>query len=173
MPFQRAHYKDNAGFPVVNSAGDPILGGVMTDEDRWVIHFEKNVDVNLPDWVFDYPNALNDDEVELFGRICPQGTLKVSGLKFSEVKTENDVDYITVSFDLHYRAEGWAIEVLNYGKYQIVDGKRVRILTDEGLAVTEPQPLDSDGKYSPSTPDTYLDFHMYTLRQFTAVLPLD
>jgi hypothetical protein len=171
--FQRARMKDRDGKAVVNTAGDMISGGIMEDDVRWVFHFEKNLPTTLPSWIFFYGNALNADDVVLYGLEWPAGTLKLTGVRLSEINTQNGIDYIVVSFELHYDPDGWVHEELNYGTRQIVDGKKGPILDDYGNAYKIPQPLDSDGKFAPPPADPYyVEFNVFTPQQFNGVLPL-
>lgn len=150
----RPVFRDRNGRLPQTTAGEPIL--VEEEESDLILNVQKNIPPILPNWIFTYNNAINGDAVRIRGRTAPQKTLKIKGIRFSDLQVENDVPFMSIGFQLHFRRSGWDREVLNQGLYELVTrfnrdaDKNVtsyeRIKDALGREITEPVPLTRDGR---------------------------
>lgn len=151
---RRPVFKDRHGKLPQTTAGEPIL--IEEEESDLILNVQKNIPPVLPNWIFTFNNCTNADAVRIRGRTAPKGTLKIKGIRFGDVTSENDVPFIPISFQLHFRRSGWDREVLNQGLYELVTrfnrkaNKDVtsyeRIKDGMGREITEPVPLTRDGR---------------------------
>ena len=101
--------------------------------------------------------VVNDGNVRIQGLTFPKETLRLQSLSISEEQIENNIPFYIVSFELHYREDGWRRPLINRGYNELVEskspdqpGKRlVPILM--GLKGAEERPqdpvfLDREGK---------------------------
>ena len=79
------------------------------------------------------------------------------------------MEFYTVTYELHFRREGFKLRALNQGMRELNDdNKRVNILDDDGNTVNTPVPLDDDGKaLDPDGEEVYLDFDVYEEMAFS------
>ncbi len=161
---------DKDGQPIVNVLDDPVPG-IEIDDTRWVIEIKKNVPPRLPPWILSYPNTINDGPVKIAGLTFPKHTLKLQDLQIPfEIKRggpDGDIEYIELSFSLHYRRDTWLIDVANQGFHHnrvvlkrpqsnstgnqgtlgtlLTVNKEPILLGDPPAKVSEPQWLDQNG----------------------------
>lgn len=153
--YQRATLFDADRKAIRNAAGD-LFDPQEVEDERWVISVKKNV-AAVPKWILGYRMVVNDGNVRIQGLTFPKETLRLQGLSISEEQIENNVPFYVVSFELHFREEGWRRPLINRGYNELVDsdnprlpGKRlVPILM--GLKGAEERPqdpvfLDREGK---------------------------
>lgn len=146
---------DWEGYPLVNTAGD-LIQGVEEDETLWQITAVKNVPPVIPSWFEDYGNAINKDSVRVRGKLVKKNQLKITGIELPDSEYDNGVEYISLSISALYRKKNWERQFLNYGlrerkrvwnadteKY---DDTGIGPVVIDGEAVTEPVPLDKDGR---------------------------
>ncbi len=166
--------------PIVNVLGDAIPG-VEIDDTRWVIEITKNVSPRLPRWILTYNNAINDGPVRIAGLEFPKYTLKLQELQIPfDIKRggpDGDIEYIEISFSLHYRRETWLVDVANQGFHHhrvvlrrpqsnwtgnqtatagtlLSVNKEPILLGDPPSKTSEPQWLDENGFLIESLEDT-------------------
>ena len=121
-----------------------------------MIAVSKNV-AAVPKWILKYRMVVNDGNVRIQGLTFPKETLRLQGLSISEEQIESNIPFYVVSFELHFREEGWRRPLINRGYNELIDsdnprlpGKRlVPILM--GLKGAEERPqdpvfLDREGK---------------------------
>lgn len=171
-------YRDVNGNPTLNSAGDYPDPPIEIEVSRWVVSVEKDVSL-IPTWVMNYRNVINSDEIIIRGVSIPAEVAKISGLRISDIKTEGDYKYFTLSYQLHLATvleETWQLKMLDQGLHEIVtvDGEDVkqRIKVNEE-DVQQPVLLDGSGKKieNPTPADAiYLDYEGYPKLPFS-VLP--
>lgn len=100
---------------IVNSAGDPYDSLPEIDDGRDSFHCIQNFG-QLPDWYFQFPRVcVNQFPVTLKGQGCGIRTLKFSGKRFSEVRQEQGIQFVEVSFQLEYDPNGWLYSVPDRG----------------------------------------------------------
>ncbi len=179
--------------PIRNNAYDLYDSLPEIDDSIWVLTIVKNYNP-LPTWLFDMNNTTNITDVNVYGRNCPRGTLKLGGMRFSELQQEQGVWFYEVTFEVHFRNAiendsnnspgsgsatqiGWAYTMQNRGFNQLVGGditkkEKIRNKNDNGYP-TVPQLLNIDGSViaDPSTTDaTFLSWLVYGESDFS-VLP--
>lgn len=155
-----------------NSAGDLLDPPVEMPSTEWELHCSKNVD-SLPGWFLNpaYQNGVNDADQLITIRgtsyTMPAGYAKLSNLQFSERKQENNVDFITISWNVTFRNPRqpfsgetdvpgpWDIERLDAGmrtrKKVGVSGSATTVWQNvldytKSQAVTTPVPFDGSGQ---------------------------
>ncbi len=151
---------------IMNAAQDPFDSLPEIDDSRWVLSITKNYNP-LPTWLFDMNNCTNDSDVDIYGRTCPRGTLKISGMRFAPYRQEMDQWFYEVSFEIHFRQGidtddpsnthpsidsssqfGWALTLTNRGLNELEDGdasKKHEITLSRDRVATVPQLLNTDG----------------------------
>lgn len=155
-----------------NSASDPLDPPVEMPSTEWELHCTKHVS-SLPGWFLDpaYQNGVNNaDQIVVIqgtGYVLPAGYAKLSNLQFSELKQENDIDFITISWNTTIRnprqpfsgestvPSPWDVERLDAGmrtREKIGAGggastkwKNVLDAT-QSQAITTPVPFDGSGQ---------------------------
>lgn len=186
QPYKRIVLFDVFGNPIVNTAGDQFARPIEEDSTEWIFHVQKNI-TRHPRWLDDYDGALNSDSFRIRGRTIPKLKAKIGGLTISDYKIKNRKRYMELSFDIHYRQEGWHHEILNRGFRQLVEkqtkdpdtGKREteKVLEEiliDGERSNDPLFLDKKGKHiAKPTKDNIvtLTFHTIKRKPFN-VLPL-
>ena len=123
---------DADGNVIVNMAGDfytdPPTTRTITD---LVFKFQKNLPLNLPQWITTYPDCVNSDTVVIRGLTCLPGTLYFGALSIgpeenipgSATSTSTLVQgqpYTSVQWELDYRRDGWTLFLPNWGYFQLV-----------------------------------------------------
>lgn len=192
---------DAKGEPILNTARDLLL--LPYEDSRWVANVSKNLSAP-PRVLFSMNNVINSSSFVIDGVLFKRRTLMCKRLKIGRVKYTvifgSRVAYRQVSYQLHFRPDGWKVKHPNVGfnerveKARIVyrSGRRMRIDPDTGKPTkekrwgkdrimvgdppeypTEPQWLDRDGKWieDPSPSEmTEVEVDMYEERNFS-VLP--
>jgi len=155
-----------------NSASDPLDPPVEIPSTEWELHCQKHVS-SLPGWFLDptYQNGVNSNNQSLTiqgtSYVIPAGYGKLSNLQFSDLKQENDIDFITISWNTTIRnprqaftgesnvPSPWDVERLDAGMRTRVkmgaggagSSKWQSILDSTGShAVTTPVPFDGSGQ---------------------------
>lgn len=114
---------DADGNPILNTAGD-ILGAHEVQHSYIVISVVKNMPVDpWPAWVLKYRDVVNLSQMQFKGLTWPKQTLKLDSVSIGDEQTENDIQFVQVTFDLSYRREGWRLILLNQGKYEVGEPK--------------------------------------------------
>lgn len=153
--------------PIVNTALDPFDPPVELDDPRPVL----TVTVNLaweafnPALAYSYRNAVNADE--FFG--VPAGYVKAMPPRARKVVHPEVGRYWQVTYEFHFNPDGWVKFVLNQGTRQLnADGDGYEsILTETGQPVSDPVPLDADGRALPPDGEPiWLPFTVYPVRPF-------
>ena len=155
---------DKDGQPLTNTAGD-LLEGITEAEPGLVLHVQKNV-AAWPRWLLSYMNAVNSDAVRLKGLTFPKGTLRLRGLRIPPIQQHERWVYYPLSFQLHFRGDGWQPRLLNRGWHELVDvpdpesddpdatvKTKRRIRLANGEYPSEPQFLARDGSWLGEQPD--------------------
>jgi hypothetical protein len=180
--------------PIQNAAYDDFTSLPEIDDSVWVISVTKNYNP-LPVWLFDMNNTTNQSDVVIYGRNCPRGTLKLSGMRFSELQQEQGVWFYEVTFEVHFRNAfendsssspqissqsqiGWAYTLTNRGFNQLVGGditkkEKIRNKNDNNFP-SVPQLLNADGSVIPdptATKATFISWMVYPESDFS-VLPI-
>lgn len=188
--YQKFVWKDRNGDPIATTAGELFEDVPGIDDVRWVISVEKNVS-SVPTWVLNYENKLNDTTVTVDGVQFDDELLKLQNLDISNELVENKVKYRRLTFDLHYRSDGWKLQIANRGYYERYDGNlfddvqpiKIPFADESGnqldpdnprrRKVSSPYPIDSAGFAikRPTTSNIHIaEFDVYETADFS-VLP--
>ncbi len=173
--YTRPYFKDKDGNAILNAASfyfDPPVEG---DDSRWGANVRKNV-AAVPEWLGAYKDAINSTAFVLDGYGVGVRMAKLSGIEISEWQERNDVPFRVLTMRIDTNEKTWIKETLNDGLYEIAAaGEQPRKMTDkDGPEVTEPWPLDADGKQiaNPTPANvTYISSSIYNELDFN-VLPL-
>lgn len=149
---------DHKGRLMLNTAGDPFEPQEKK-EVIWVLSVKKNV-VDFPDWLLEYPEVINTDAVRIRNRTYPPKTLAVAGVTIDDFQEENDVEFLPLTLELHYRKATWQTFVPSRGyqeRYRLDSAfgsapefaKRRIVLPDQSFP-NEPQLLNKDGAWLPT-----------------------
>lgn len=176
--FQKPAVKDKNGDAILNSAGDPYDPPVMVDDTRIAATITKNV-ASVPEWWLSYKDAVNSDAFVLDGLPIPEGVAKLKRQSISEMQTQNDVDYYTVTLVMHFNEDGWKATPLDAGFRRIYSGTSRELITlenEDGEKEYPPAPVPLDGsgvELADPTPDTaiYREHEVYNKKPFS-VLPI-
>lgn len=200
--YERYTEKDNRGRFIKTAAGTIIPEKV--EDSRWVIAARKNL-AKPPAYLLNFNNALNSGSVVVDGIRFAKQLLMCKGLRIGEVQRETyrgvRLEYREVSFELHYRKEGWKARTPNADMVELRDAEflvkerdgsirldrdgtpvrrrrkqRVKIMIGEPKEyIDSPWPLRRDGSALPEDyqPEdvTYIESDVYKTLDFNA-LPL-
>ena len=139
---------------------------------------KKNV-ADLPTWILDYENAVNNAAITIRGLSIPRYCAKLSNVRVGDLKIEGDYQYFEFSYSLEVRREQWIpLKVLDQGfrikdptnsenRIHIMDDSKPRrpvvsqrLLNGEGAILADPTPERAE----------YIDFTVYYARNFS-ILP--
>lgn len=173
--YQRPYFEDINGDGILNSAGDYFDPPVEGDDVRWVVTVTKNV-ANVPTWILDYENAVNDAEFTLDNLAIDARKAKLSSLRISKWQTRNDVDYRVLTMEFHLNKNTWDKKILDQGfrEYDSILEKTFKITDEDGAPIRAPALLDGSGEAiaNPEPSDAvFMTYKIYTEKDFS-VLPL-
>lgn len=189
---------DTNGDVIKNSAGDVPIPRIEEDAESLVFTISKCVNP-IPTWVDTYRgkygtinNAIFKIEFENGQTYqIKKGCGRLKNVRVSELKSENNVDFFDLSFQIYLREpppsdtskDGWAYEFVDMGKRAIGSGldpsigitlELLPILDESGQPVTDPVLLDGSGNplAKPST-DVPVIFYkdIFDAKTFANVLP--
>lgn len=113
--FQSWSYFDREGKAILNAAGD--LYPMPIEDSRLVFKCSKNMR-QLPIWIPDFKNAINQGMIIVLGIPCPKETLmcknQTAKKAFATVNKQK-IEYFKYSFELHLKPEGWKATAPNVG----------------------------------------------------------
>ncbi len=180
--FQRPAWRDRDGYAILNSVGDFFSTLPVVDDSRFVVSVKKNL-AAVPVWVATYQDAINIAPFTVDGILVATGLGKLQSLHIGEVQERNSIKYRVLSFDIHLRAEGWDLEILDMGftrkgDYTLGEDptKNYSAAPRDGDQTGSETPVLLDGaggKLSPANPLTavFLNFGVYKQKDFN-LLPL-
>lgn len=124
--YERLTIFDKEGKAIMNKAHSIVP--VPRECSRWTFNVKKNVP-SIPIYILAYQNATNNGHVTIKGLPCPKGTLMLKNLQGGSDQTvqvgASTVSFLPMSFQLHYREEGWAVEYPNVGFEAYYDNEKV------------------------------------------------
>lgn len=175
--FQEVVEKDVNGGAILNTAGEYFDPPIERDASRPVLTITRNEAAFPTSLALSYANAINSD----YFSGAAAGTVKVFNISGSRVIEEFDGDeviYWKMTYEFHYRADGWQRKVLSQGRSQLVpdddDVPKLEKITYEnsGDQIVDPVPLDEEGaRIDPEDlPDDayFIPFDIYTSLPFSA-----
>lgn len=154
-----------------NSAGDPLDPPVEMPSTQWELHCQKDMGY-LPNWFLNtaYQNGVNanDQLITICGTsyVLPAGYAKLSNLNLSELKYENEITYVTLSWNVTFqmprqKATGETAVPGPFDVERLDEGMRTRVKKGVGgspstywqnvkdftgsQSVTSPVPFDGSG----------------------------
>lgn len=119
--YQKSIEVDRKKKKIVNSAGQPFLGGLQVDDSRPVFTIERNEETFPYKLAVEYQDAINSDK---WLDLDPK-TVKVMNITGDPV-TEEDVTYYAVRYEFELRRDGWKEKVLDKG-FVDKDGKAIKV----------------------------------------------
>lgn len=171
--YQLAADRDRNGDPILNTAGLRFEPPLVVDGNRPILRIVRNEPFFDPAIAAQFSDAVN--EFAFFGEDPKTWKCKpiLAELEFNRDCGTADGYYYVVTYEFEYNRETWVQHVLEQGLRELdSSGNRVPI-TENGLPVTEPVPLDADGhKLAASGTPIYTDWEVYPLVDF-ALLNLD
>lgn len=153
---------DRLGRPITTTAGEFIPGLTKTIT---IVEYRvrKNVATD-PDWLDTHLHTLNQDAIQIRGKVRRPLTLVLAAASGGEYQVENRQRYFELDYTLIYNPIGWVEDIWNLGTMELVD-QEVRVEVSprvfetrivKGLSpikvgtpakpVDEPVPLDINGK---------------------------
>lgn len=173
--FQRVAWKDIDGNAILNSAGQYFDPPPEVDDSRPTLTVTRNEASFNPALKIDYEDAVNTDPFMGFA----VGQAKVASINANS-QFENGLSFWSVTYEFHFRREGWILAPLDQGRYELWDiagtKRLVPIKERDTLGrklttnVTEPVPLDGAGKQLQNPGPTtakYKEFTVYKQRTFS------
>jgi hypothetical protein len=136
------------------------------DESRPVLTIKRNEPSFVGTLAIAYQDAVNTDSFA--GANAGQCKIfNISAEKHIEPwgpeGAEEDVTYWSVTYEIHFRREGWHKDILDQGRYEIESGDKLKAIEDsEDRPVADPVLLDGSGKQLPAGEDpVFLPYHVY------------
>ena len=162
--YQVAALRDLDGKPFVSASGEP-LEDIMIETPGEICTVTKNLP-GMPKWFTQYRNVVNDGTVRIDGVVFDKGQCRIKSRSLSGWKRENEIDFRTITLEIHMREQGWQVQKLNRGFYELVETNTVTDVDDgnggttqktvktisrkqiliDGKPAVEPQLLDVTGK---------------------------
>ena len=173
--YKRAIWQDIDSKAVLNSAGDYFDPPIEIDQAFWTFRVKKNV-ADLPTWILDYENAVNNSAITIRGLSLPQYTAKLSNIRVGDLKIEGDYQYFEFSYIVEVRRDKWIpLKVLDQGlRFKSgTDRKHIMDNSTPPRPVSSPRLLNGSGAVlSDPTPTNavYREFTVYYARNFS-ILP--
>lgn len=137
------YFTDSNGLPLVNTAGDPLLGATREFHDA-VINVQKNL-AALPSWLDTYIDSINSDDVRIKGRTWKKGTLLYVPESFDEVQDAKRF-YWDAKIQLIYNREGWTDVFPNVGRRELKPGLKgedlLKLPEEERAAAAQDKLID-------------------------------
>jgi len=146
--YQEPVFADVNGNAVVNSAGDYFIDPTPSRDTTHLIAKISSNHQSIPEWVLGMQNNVNDSQVTIGGLVIAAGLARMSRLQISERQRRNDIDFYSMSFEVHLHKNGWLLEPMDVGFRHLGGGFRgylVQIKDDNGDEVTTPVMLDGNG----------------------------
>ncbi|QDU62175.1 hypothetical protein Pan216_30420 [Planctomycetes bacterium Pan216] len=159
---------DEDGIPIRSSAGQPYDPAPQRDQSRptlRIVRNEASYSASLP---VEFSDSVNSDY--FFG--AAPGVAKCAKIAGRRA-TEGELTYWVVTYEFHFKHDGWPLRLEDQGTYELKDGKPKQIKDTDGIPITEPEFLDGNGNKLPAEdPPVVGEFRIYRSRAF-AVLNLN
>jgi hypothetical protein len=144
--FQEICDLDQAGNPIVNSAGSPFDPPPMRDVTRPIIRVVQLMTEFSDSTILAYSDKINSDVVGYY----PVHTLKCQSVTAEERYSQfTGAKYYAVTFILAFKVDTWDLKLVDAGYEQLVSGSsttRQKIL-DQGIPLSAPGLLNGSGAY--------------------------
>jgi hypothetical protein len=166
--YEKVLYADQAGNPIVNSAGDPFSDPVTVDDSRSLITIQRNELVSSFDFTLSetYRDTVNNAVWNGFDT----KTVKCATIDTSDptYDSNNQVYYLEVVYLFEINRDTWVKKILDQGFSELDGSGNPKAITNAGQPVSDPVPLDGSGHRlgSGGTP-VYLSFDAYPDKDFS------
>lgn len=149
--------QDANGNFIGNTAGDPFDPPMMTTESRLILQISRNEPVFFAATALYYKGKVNAD---MFYE-SPPGTVRIANITGEDFWNSSLAAVVwRVTYEFHFRPQGWRKYILNAGYNQLVSGVRKPIEVNHHL-VSHPMPLDQAGKLlTVGTTPVWLNFDL-------------
>lgn len=180
-------FEDGNGDSIVNSAGDPLEGLELENDDiSWTltkcyedlswnaIRLAQSNTVNDASWNNSPPGTWKVNFRGATKKIVSNPTTTAGsgtpadGSNAAAGGTDGKLEYWETTWEFRYRVDGWDLKPWDVGFNELVSNQRLAIIGDDGKAVKQPVALNSDGtaKAAGQAPDA-LSFDIYPETDFT------
>lgn len=169
---ERVDYFDNAGDPILNSAGDPFGDPVTVDDSRVVLTITRNEKVStfslaVPET---FSDTINDAPWNGFAaKTCKMGVITTGEPTYDP---NGKYYYYTVTYPVTIDRATWTKKILDQGFNELTGpyDDEVKPVMNNGQPVSDPVPLDGAGHRL----DVYgtpvaLDFEVYDEADWSAL----
>lgn len=147
---------------ITNSSGEVYDPPAEKDDSRPVLIVTKNQATFDPALAVEYQDAVNDDY--FFG--AAPGLAKMQSIRAVHA-FENNVDFYRVTYEVHFRREGWNLKLLDQGFHELVAGELVAIVDDNGVVANNPRLLNGAGLKNPNgDPPQFRTYRIYERKKF-------
>lgn len=174
VPYRKVVWEDIDNNAIDSSAGEPFDPPVEIDDSRPVLRITRNESGFDPARAVEYQDAVND--AAFFGGAV--GQVKVASISASN-QFEAGIEFWRVSYEFHFRREGWALKVLDRGFLRLTAGARTLATlpahdASGGKILDQPvsAPILLDGAGAPlavgGTPQ-YRTFNVYKSKDFSVL----
>lgn len=175
--YERVVTVDQAGAPILNSAGDPFDEPVTVDDSRSVITVERNELVKYvagtggggsvgfdPTLAERYRDKVNASPWNGFAA----KTVKCSGITTGNQQYDSNAQvwYYTVSYVFEINRDTWVKHLLDQGFNVLVSGKPTPVMS-KGQRVEEPVLLDGSGNQLTTGSPVFRSFDAYPSDDFS------
>ena len=136
---------DKDGNPILNTAGDRYEEALKDDVSHWVVSIAKNLPY-MPQWIDDYRDAVNSDDVYIDGLPVAAGSAKIKSIKVSKWQTRGDYQFRELSMSIKIK-DTWVKYLVENGLMAVNPAdntQRVHVSAGKVL-LTKPQLLDANG----------------------------
>lgn len=131
---------------IVSSAGEAFDPPEERNASRISIAMELNL-ANVPSWLLEYNDVINDDAVTIRGITFPKYTLRIN-TRISELQIEKGIPYRQVLFDLESREETFLKRIPDRG-FVVRNGSSTKQkATVGGMEPSQPVYLDGKGRHA-------------------------
>ena len=171
--------QDINGKPLVNVNGEPFDPPIARRQNDPVLTIQRN------ERTFDYRRAIQymakggaTNSGSFFG--ASKGQARIENINSSGRQIENGIGFDPVTYEIHFRQDGWKTRVLNQGfliKLAGIDREGVGVRAPsghllatardaKGAAVKEPILLDREGYQLDSGSAVWLEFEIHPSKNF-------
>jgi hypothetical protein len=159
--YQEPVFQDVDGDAVVNSAGDYFIDPVPTRDATHLIARIRSNHRSIPAWILAKQNNVNSGLIQIGGLNIAAGLARMARLEIGERQRRNDIDFYSLSFEVHIHKDGWLLQPMDVGFRELEYGELVQIKDTLGDEVTTPVMLDGEGKAQSSPTPSSAVFGSY------------
>jgi len=159
---------DADGKPMLNSSDEPFDPPLTKDVDDLVLRIVMNEPWFDPLLASEFKNALNEDWFYSFAPGCAQ----VKSIEATKNRAAG-MEYYTVTYEIHFRWDGWQKRVLDQGYRTIasaVEGEATTYTTikdEDGNPLSYPVKLDGKGlRLAEGAEAVFRYFDLYKYKRF-------